>query len=76
MRELLRTNDPVLLSYVEALLRDTGLLAIVLDGHMSATEGSIGMLPRRMMVAAEDWEEATGLLADAGLGQWTIADEP
>ncbi len=63
MRELLRTNDPVFLSFVQALLKDSGIDSVVLDEHMSILEGSIGILPRRLMVPDEDEGEAKAILA-------------
>ncbi len=62
MREILRTNDPVRLSYAQALLRDAGIAPLVLDVHMSIMEGSIGIFPRRVMVADEDEARARALL--------------
>lgn len=70
MRELIKTNDPVLLTYVEALLKGAEIDCEVADRHMSVLEGSIGVLPRRVLVADEQLEEARGLLRDAGLGEW------
>jgi len=67
MLELLRSNDPVLLSFAEALLRDAGIGAVVLDQHMSVLEGSIGALTRRLMVADEDVPSARRLLREAGV---------
>lgn len=72
MRELIRTNDPVLVSYVEALLSDAGIGLAVMDVNMSVLEGSIGVLPRRLLVTADDLEPARQLLRDAGLGQWIV----
>ena len=69
MEELLRTNDIVLISYVEALLRDAGITAFVADQNMSIIEGSLGVLPRRVMVANEEIEAARRLLREAGIGQ-------
>ena len=66
MVELLRTNDLVKLSWLVALLADAGIEAMVLDGHTSNLEGSIGALPRRLVVAAGDAAEAGRLLRDAG----------
>ena len=63
MKELLRTNDPVRLSWVEALLRDSGIDSLVLDHHTSLVEGNIGAIPRRMMVAEGDYRRACALLA-------------
>ncbi len=67
MIELLRTNDAVLISFVEALLRDAELNFFVADGNMSVVEGSLGILPRRVMVSDDDIEAARRLLADAGI---------
>ncbi len=67
MQELLRTNDIVLLSWCRALLADAGIDAIVLDGHTSLVEGSIGAIQRRLMVADEDVFPARNLLRQAGV---------
>jgi len=63
MKELLRTNDPVRLSWVETLLRDSGIDSMVLDHHTSLVEGNIGAIPRRLMVAEGDYRRACALLA-------------
>jgi len=62
--ELLRTNDIVLLSYAEAVLEDHGIETVVLDTHMSVVEGSLGVLPRRLMVPDEQAPHARGILED------------
>jgi hypothetical protein len=67
MRELIRTNDPVLLSFVESLLREAGIDPLVLDRNMSVMEGSIGILPRRVLVADEDWSRARHVLQTSGV---------
>ena len=67
MKELMRTNDPVAISYAEALLRDSGIVHMVLDRHMSVLEGSIGILPGRVMVVGERLHQARRLRAEAGL---------
>ena len=67
MIELLRTNDPVLVSFAQALLRDAGLRFDVLDVHMSIVEGSLGILPRRLAVHEDDAAVARTLLVDAGI---------
>ena len=69
MEELLRTNDLVLISYVEALLRDAGIAAFVADQNMSIIEGSLGVLPRRVMVADDEIDAARKLLREAGMGK-------
>ncbi|MBI1779156.1 MAG: DUF2007 domain-containing protein [Proteobacteria bacterium] len=66
MRELLRTNDPVRLSWLMALLSDAKIEAVVLDTHMSLLEGSVGAIQRRLMVATEDFQSARRLLVEAG----------
>jgi hypothetical protein len=66
VRELLRSNDPVLLSWVRALLADAGIEAILFDQHASIMEGSIGAIPRRLMVLAEEWDAASRVLEQAG----------
>ncbi|NMM44443.1 DUF2007 domain-containing protein [Rhodospirillaceae bacterium KN72] len=66
MREILRSNDPVELSFTEVLLRDSGIDCILFDAHTSILEGSIGAIPRRLMVADDDFEAAKRLLTDAG----------
>ena len=66
MKELLRTNDVVKLSWIKALLSDSGIEALVLDEHTSILEGSAGAIPRRLMVIDDDYETARGLLAEAG----------
>lgn len=68
MRELIRVNDPVLVSAVGALLDGAGIHYLVLDQNMSVIEGSIGILPRRIMVDESDVAAARRVLNDAGLG--------
>jgi hypothetical protein len=67
MREVLRTNDAVALSYAQALLADARVEFALLDAHIAAVEGSIGAFPRRIVVHPDDYDEAQMLLADAGL---------
>lgn len=66
MKEILRTGDPVRLSWVSAMLAAENIETVVLDTHMSIVEGSISAIPRRIMVADEDYEAALRLLADLG----------
>ncbi|MCS0502439.1 putative signal transducing protein [Ancylobacter mangrovi] len=68
MHELLRTNDVVLLSAIGALLDSARIGHIVLDQHMSVMEGSIGLLPRRLLVEDEMVARARALLREAGFG--------
>lgn len=67
MEELLRSNDPVYLSFVRHVLAEEGIHHLVLDEHMSVLEGSIGILPRRILVAADDLEAARRALGNAAL---------
>lgn len=67
MHLLLQTNNPVLLSYVQSLLADAGIEAVVFDSNISILEGSIGVFPRRVMVLDEDVGRARHALWEAGL---------
>ena len=69
MKEILRTNDVVLVSAVEALLEGAGIPHLVLDRNMSVLEGSIGILPRRILVDDDQAISARRLLVDAGLAR-------
>jgi hypothetical protein len=66
MHVVATTNDPVRLSFLTALLADAGIPAILLDQYTSAVEGSIGAIPRRLAVAAEDAVQARRVLTEAG----------
>ena len=65
MREVLKTNNPVELNFAEAVLSDAGIPSVVFDGHMSVLDGSMVILPRRLMVADADVAKARGLLQTA-----------
>lgn len=65
MKELFRTNDPVRLSWAEAVLTAAGIGSVVLDTHTSIIEGSIGAIPRRLMVEERDHARARQLIAAA-----------
>ena len=69
MRELVRTNDMVLVSAVVALLEAARIRHMVLDQNMSVLEGSLGVLPRRILVADAQELAARRILQDAGLGK-------
>jgi hypothetical protein len=75
LRELVRTNDIVLVSAVGALLDGAQIHHLVLDQNMSIIEGSLGILPRRILVHDEDVSEARQILADAGLSHELRPDE-
>jgi len=66
--EVLRTNDLVLISKAEAVLTDARIKVFVANRHISAVEGSLPFLPRRLLVASETAPRARRLLTDAGLG--------
>ncbi len=66
MKELLRTNNPVRLSWLQVLLNDSGIESLVLDHHTSLLEGNISAIPRRLMVADADYQRARMLLSQAG----------
>jgi len=68
MIELLRTNDPVLLSFAEAVLASERVAFVVTDRHMSVLEGSLGFIRRRVLVARDDVDRARVALEEAGLG--------
>jgi hypothetical protein len=74
MRELLRSNDTVLIGFAQSVLRQAGIASFVADQYMSVVEGSIGAFPRRLQVADGDWATARGALAEAGLADWLIED--
>jgi len=67
--EILRTNDLVLISLIEAILFESGIDIFVADQHMSAMEGSLGFLPRRVLVATGDLIRARAALGAAGLAE-------
>jgi hypothetical protein len=66
MRELIRTNDAVLITAIEALLRGAQIEHMVVDRNMSVMEGSIGIFPRRILVDEHQFDAARKLLQEAG----------
>jgi hypothetical protein len=69
MEEIVRTNDLVLISYIEALLHEAGVTHLVLDTHMSVLEGSLGIIPRRILVDSDQIGLARMRLREAGLAK-------
>jgi putative signal transducing protein len=67
MAELLRSNDPVLISFATSLLEDAEIEHTVLDSHMSVIDGSINAITNRILVADDRIDEARSILADAGV---------
>ena len=64
---IIRTNDPVTLSFAQAILKDSQIECFVMDQHMSLMEGSVGAIPRRLMVIDDDADAARRALSLAGL---------
>ena len=64
MREVLKSNNPVELSYAEALLKNAGIGVLSFDDHMSVLDGSMVILPRRLMVDDADLEQAKTILSE------------
>jgi hypothetical protein len=64
MKELLRTNDPTIVSFATALLKAEDIECFTLDVHMSVLEGNIGIMPRRLMVIDADLFRARAILKD------------
>lgn len=67
MKELFSTNDITKFIYAETILNSNDIVFFALDENISVLEGSIGILPRRLMVLANDFERASELLEDFGL---------
>jgi hypothetical protein len=75
LRELVRTNDIVLVSAIGALLDGAQIDHLIADQNMSIIEGSLGILPRRILVHDDDVKAARQVLADAGLSHELRPDE-
>lgn len=67
MKELLRSTEPATIAFAKALLQGQEIPVFELDVNMSVLDGSLGILPRRLMVADEDLDEALILLRDNGI---------
>jgi putative signal transducing protein len=75
MKELLRSNDAVLISFVSALLEEEDIDFMVADTNMSVLEGSIGALPRRVLVEEDQLSRARRILTEAGIGHALAEDD-
>jgi hypothetical protein len=64
MKDVLKTNNVVLLSYAQSLLTDARIESVVFDSHASVMDGSMGILPRRLMVADDDVAQAERVLRE------------
>ncbi len=69
MKEIVRTNDPVVISWMISVLAEQGIEAFVLDAHTSVLEGTAGAIPRRLMVIDEDLASARAAIKAAGGGK-------
>ena len=67
MKELFSTNDITKFVYAETILNSNDIVSFTLDENISVLEGSIGILPRRLMVLESDYVQALELLKDFGL---------
>ena len=67
MKQLLRTNDPTVMAFAKALLQGEDIDCFEMDVNMSVLEGSIGILPRRLMVRQDDLDQARRALRDNGI---------
>jgi Putative prokaryotic signal transducing protein len=74
LRELVRTNNAVVISAIEALLKGAHIPHLIVDQNISVLEGSIGIFPRRVLVDEDDLQAARRLLVDAGLGSELRSD--
>lgn len=77
MRELTRSNDPIRLSFLTALLDEAGIDHVILDQHTSVVQGSLNMLQQRLMVTETDLPRAQRLMreAEATLGEGGSAED-
>jgi Putative prokaryotic signal transducing protein len=76
LRELVRTNDAVLISAIEALLKSASIPHLLADQNMSVLEGSIGAFQRRILVGEDEIAAARELLVEAGFGRELRPDVP
>jgi hypothetical protein len=74
MRDILHSNDAVVMNFAQAVLRQAGIASFIADQHMSIVEGSIGAFPRRLQVSEEDWRRARVVLGEAGLHAWLLGE--
>jgi Putative prokaryotic signal transducing protein len=74
MREILRSNDWVVMGFARTVLHGAGIYSLLADQHISMMEGSIGAFPRRLLVWDKDWPAAYHALSGAGLGASLVDD--
>lgn len=68
MEELVRTNDLVLITLIEVLLKEQNVDYLILDQNMSVLEGSVGAIPRRIMVLSDELDRARRIMIEANIG--------
>ena len=68
MRAILKTVNPATLSFAEAVLKEARIESFIMDQNVSIIDGSIGIIPRRLMVIHDDYDDAAKAMKDAGLG--------
>ena len=68
MIAILKTVNPATLNFAQAVLKEADIPFFVMDQNVSIIEGSIGVIPRRVMVVDEDAKDARQAMVDAGLG--------
>lgn len=68
MIAILKTVNPATLNFAQAVLKEADIPFFVMDQNVSIVEGSIGIMPRRLMVVDEDAPDAREALTDAGMG--------
>ncbi len=73
MIAIIKTNNPITLNFAEATLRGAGITCFIADTHASILDGSVGAIPRRLLVLEDDEEDARKVLVEAGLEKelWT-----
>ncbi|WP_350332901.1 DUF2007 domain-containing protein [Coralliovum pocilloporae] len=76
MDELIKTNDMVVISFVEALLKDAGIPYLTADQNMSIVEGSLGIIPRRILVESDHLQQARRILREAEIGHELPEEKP
>lgn len=74
MRELVLTDDAVLVNFIETLLKDAGIVVHVFDRHSNALQGAVGRAPQRIVVSHEDWRRAVEVLTAADLQNWIVEE--
>ena len=64
MKEILRTNNLILISRIQSILNDAGIQNKLLDTHASNIEGNISAIQRRLVVSNDDFQQSQKLIND------------